>query len=124
MLSSSVRYEPLSGCSFGGSRPVNFEVLLSGKWRLQRFGCRVGASPPQLVAECDRSQPGGPVVAPGATQEDRPLVLDQLAPTVRARRIVDGAMLHLIKTWLEAPVEETDEEGKKRRSTRNRDEGR
>jgi RNA-directed DNA polymerase len=41
-----------------------------------------------------------------------------------ARRIVDGAMLRLIKMWLEAPVEETDEQGKKRRSTRNRDEGR
>jgi len=41
-----------------------------------------------------------------------------------ARRIVDGAMLHLIKMWLEAPVEETDEQGKKHRSTRNRDEGR
>ena len=41
-----------------------------------------------------------------------------------ARRIVDGAMLHLIKMWLEAPVEETDEQGKKRRSTCNRDEGR
>jgi group II intron reverse transcriptase/maturase len=40
-----------------------------------------------------------------------------------ARRIADGAMLHLIKMWLEAPVEETDEHGKKRRSTRNRDEG-
>ncbi len=41
-----------------------------------------------------------------------------------ARRIVDGAMLRLIKMWIEAPVEETDEQGKKRRSTRNRDEGR
>jgi group II intron reverse transcriptase/maturase len=41
-----------------------------------------------------------------------------------ARRIVDGAMLHLLKMWLEAPVEETDERGNKRRSTRNRDEGR
>ena len=41
-----------------------------------------------------------------------------------ARRIVDGAMLHLIKMWLEAPVEETDEKGNKHRSTRNRDEGR
>jgi hypothetical protein len=28
-----------------------------------------------------------------------------------ARRVVDGAMLHLIKMWLEAPVEETDERG-------------
>jgi hypothetical protein len=33
-------------------------------------------------------------------------------------------MLHLIKMWLEAPVEETDERGNKRRSVRNRDEGR
>jgi RNA-directed DNA polymerase len=40
-----------------------------------------------------------------------------------ARRIVDGAMLHLIKMWLEAPVEETDEKGNKHQSTRNRDEG-
>src|ERR1700740_2707737 len=41
-----------------------------------------------------------------------------------ARRVVDGAMLHLIKMWLGAPVEETDERGNKRRSTRNRDDGR
>jgi group II intron reverse transcriptase/maturase len=41
-----------------------------------------------------------------------------------ARRVVDGNMLHLIKMWLEAPVEETDERGNKRRSTRNRDDGR
>jgi hypothetical protein len=41
-----------------------------------------------------------------------------------ARWVADGAMLHLIKMWLEAPVEETDERGNKRRSTRNRDEGR
>jgi group II intron reverse transcriptase/maturase len=41
-----------------------------------------------------------------------------------ARRVVDGAMLHLIRMWLEAPVEETDEHGNKHRSTRNGDEGR
>src|SRR5215467_4460301 len=41
-----------------------------------------------------------------------------------ARRVVDGNMLHLIKMWLEAPVEETDERGNKHRSTRNRDDGR
>src|SRR5213592_3093729 len=41
-----------------------------------------------------------------------------------ARRVVDGAMLHLIKMWLEAPVEETDEHGNKHRSTHNRDKGR
>ena len=41
-----------------------------------------------------------------------------------ARRVVDGAMLHLIQMWLEAPVEETDEQGRKHRSTRNREDGR
>ena len=41
-----------------------------------------------------------------------------------ARRIVDGAKLHPIKMWLETQVEETGEQGKKRWSTRNRDEGR
>jgi RNA-directed DNA polymerase len=41
-----------------------------------------------------------------------------------ARRVVDGAMLHLLKMWLQAPVEETDEHGRKHRSTRHRDEGR
>jgi RNA-directed DNA polymerase len=40
-----------------------------------------------------------------------------------ARRVVDGAMLHLIKMWLKAPVEETDERGKKHRNTENRDQG-
>jgi group II intron reverse transcriptase/maturase len=40
-----------------------------------------------------------------------------------ARRISDGHLLHLIKMWLEAAVEEIDERGKKRRTTRNKDEG-
>jgi hypothetical protein len=41
-----------------------------------------------------------------------------------ARRVVDGAMLHLIKMWLTAPVIEPDARGGKHRNTRNRDEGR
>jgi group II intron reverse transcriptase/maturase len=41
-----------------------------------------------------------------------------------ARRVVDRAMLHLIQMWLEAPVEETDDRGHKKRTTRNRDEKR
>lgn len=39
------------------------------------------------------------------------------------RRIVDGAMLHLLKMWLEMPVEEIDEHGNKNRTTRNKDDG-
>jgi RNA-directed DNA polymerase len=41
-----------------------------------------------------------------------------------ARRVSDGAMLHLLKMWLEAPVEEEDGRGRRQRTTRNRDEGR
>ena len=41
-----------------------------------------------------------------------------------ARRVVDGAMLHLIKMWLTAPVKEPDARGGKHRNTRTRDEGR
>src|SRR5580692_230912 len=41
-----------------------------------------------------------------------------------ARRISDRHLLHLIKMWLEAPVEETAESGRKQRTTRNKDEGR
>lgn len=38
-----------------------------------------------------------------------------------ARRVVDRRMLHLVKMWLDAPVEELDERGRKRRTTTNRD---
>jgi RNA-directed DNA polymerase len=41
-----------------------------------------------------------------------------------ARRVSDRHLLALIRRWLEAPVEETDERGRKRRTTRNKDEGR
>jgi group II intron reverse transcriptase/maturase len=38
-----------------------------------------------------------------------------------ARRVLDSALLHLIQMWLEAPVEETDAGGHKKRTTHNRD---
>ena len=41
-----------------------------------------------------------------------------------ARRVSDKAVLHLVKMWLVAPVEETDGRGQVHRTTRNKDEGR
>ena len=38
-----------------------------------------------------------------------------------ARRIVDRRVLHLLKMWLDAPVEEEDERRRKKRTTVNRD---
>ena len=38
-----------------------------------------------------------------------------------ARRVVDRRVLHLIKMWLDCPVEETDNRGRKTRTTEARD---
>jgi RNA-directed DNA polymerase len=51
-------------------------------------------------------------------------VIDAELLTSVARRVVDRHVLHLIKMWLETPVEEKNERGGTKRTTRNRDEKR
>jgi RNA-directed DNA polymerase len=41
-----------------------------------------------------------------------------------SRRVSDGALLHLIKMWLQTPVEEVDSRGRKHRTTPGKDRGR
>jgi retron-type reverse transcriptase len=41
-----------------------------------------------------------------------------------SRRLSDRLLLHLLRQWLEMPVEESDARGRTRRTTRNRDGGR
>ncbi len=41
-----------------------------------------------------------------------------------ARRVSDGRLLHLIKMWLQVPVEEIDDRGRKHRTTPGKDKGR
>ena len=40
-----------------------------------------------------------------------------------SRRIVDRRVMHLIKMWLDCPAEETDDRGRRTRTTEARDKG-
>ncbi len=64
----------------------------------EQYAYRAGRNAQQAVAEVDK----------------------QLFHSV-ARRIVDRRVLHLIKMWLDCPVEETDDRGRKKRTTEARD---
>jgi hypothetical protein len=55
-----------------------------------------------------------------APQSPKPCAFADLLKSV-ARRVVDRRVLHLIKMWLDCPAEETDDRGRKTRTTEARD---
>jgi group II intron reverse transcriptase/maturase len=91
----------------------------------EQFGYRPGKSALQAVQAVQRRLDSGhtEVVDADLSGYFDSIPHAELMKSV-ARRVSDGDLLHLIKMWLEAPVEGTDERGRKQRTTRNRDEGR
>jgi RNA-directed DNA polymerase len=89
---------------------------------MEQHGYRVGRSALSAVQETRD------LLVTGRTQVVDADLLDyfgsiphaQLMTSV-ARRVVDRQILHLIKMWLEAPVDETDDQGRTQRTTRNKD---
>ncbi len=79
------------------------------------FGYRPGRSARGAVARVHRAVCDGytDVVDADLSKYFDTIPHDQLMKSV-ARRITDGKMLKLIKAWLKAPVEETDERGNRR----------
>jgi group II intron reverse transcriptase/maturase len=91
----------------------------------EQFGYRLGRSALQAVEAVQRHLDNGHIEVVDADLSGYfdSIPHAELMKSV-ARRISDRHLLHLIKMWLEAPVEEIDEQGRKQRTTRNKDEGR
>src|SRR3974377_1891810 len=88
----------------------------------EQYGYRPGRNAQQAVTEGQALMFRGP---PEIGDADRAGYLGSIphADLLKSvtRRIVDRRVLHLIKMWLECPVEETDERGRKTRSTGPKD---
>jgi RNA-directed DNA polymerase len=79
------------------------------------YGYRPGRSAQDAVRVVHRALQDGytDVVDADLTKYFDTIPHDQLMKSL-ARRVSDGKMLKLIKAWLKAPVEETDEQGRRR----------
>jgi len=88
----------------------------------EQYAYRPGRSAQQAVVEVEetlfRSHPD--VVDADLSDYFGSIPHAELLKSV-ARRIVDRRVLHLIKQWLECPVEETDKRGRKTRTTEAKD---
>jgi group II intron reverse transcriptase/maturase len=85
------------------------------------YAYRAGRNAQQAVVEVEELLRGHPdVVDADLADYFGSIPHAELMKSV-ARRIVDRRVLHLIKMWLDCPVEETDKRGRKRRTTEARD---
>src|SRR5215468_7852921 len=88
----------------------------------EQYAYRAGRNAQQAVVEVEAQLFGGHPEVVDADLADYfgSIAHAELLKSV-ARRIVDRRVLHLIKMWLESPVEETDDRGRKTRTTAARD---
>jgi len=88
----------------------------------EQYAYRPGRNAQQAVAEVDKQLFHGHPEVVDADLADYfgSIPHSELLQSV-ARRIVDRRVLHLIKMWLDCPVEETDDRGRKKRTTEARD---
>jgi RNA-directed DNA polymerase len=88
----------------------------------EQYAYRPGRNAQQAVAEVDKQLFHGhrEVVDADLADYFGSIPHSELSQSV-ARRIVDRRVLHLIKMWLDCPVEETDDRGRKKRTTEARD---
>jgi group II intron reverse transcriptase/maturase len=88
----------------------------------EQYAYRAGRNAQQAVAEVDKQLFHGHTEVVDADLADYfgSIPHSELLQSV-ARRIVDRRVLHLIKMWLDCPVEETDDRGRKKRTTEARD---
>jgi group II intron reverse transcriptase/maturase len=88
----------------------------------EQYAYRPGRNAQQAVAEVERQLFHGHPEVVDADLADYfgSIPHSELLQSV-ARRIVDRRVLHLIKMWLDCPVEETDDRGRSKRTTEARD---
>src|SRR5882762_4478010 len=88
----------------------------------EQYAYRPGRNAQQAVAEVDKQLfRGHPEVVDADLADYFGSIPHAELLQSAARRIVDRRVLHLIKMWLDCPVEETDDRGRTKRTTEARD---
>ncbi len=104
---------------------VVLEAIFEADMPAEQHGYRPNLSAHTAVKEIDRLINGGHtrIIDGDLADYFGSIPHDELLTSV-ARRVSDRHMLHLIKMWLHAPVEEDDGRGEKKRTTTAKDTGR